>query len=92
MRTALILCLLALSACGPMSPEQAAERCEERARMAQGPTGHLTLGVNSSTGGYVGGSIGVSSDYLVGADPMLVYERCVVDLTGQDPIRQPDLR
>lgn len=60
--------------------------------MAQGPTRHLTLGVNSSTGGYVGGSIGVSSDYLRGADPMLVYERCVVDLTGQDPIRQPDLR
>jgi hypothetical protein len=61
--------------------------------MAQGPTGHLTLGVNSSTGGYVGGSIGVSSDYLRGADPMLVYERCVVDLTwtGPDPTAGPAL-
>ncbi len=92
MKRAAPILLLLLAACGPMNPERAADRCEERARAAQGPTGSITIGANSNTGGYAGAEIGISSDYLRGADPMTVYERCVVNLTGQSPIRQPNLR
>lgn len=88
------LALLAVAACeaAPVSPEKAAEICEERARAAQGPTGNVTVGVNSNSGRYVSGEIGLTADYLRGRDPMVVYERCVIDLTGLDPIRPPYLR
>ena len=86
-----MLPLLALSACGPVSPERAADVCEERAQRADGPSGNVAVGTNSATGAYISGEIGVSLDYLRGADPMTVYERCVVDLTGAGPIRSPEL-
>lgn len=86
--------LLALSACEAplMSPERAAEVCEERARAAQGPTGSVTFGVNSRTGNYAGAEIGLSSDYLTGRDPLAVYEECVYQRSGQGPVRPPRLR
>jgi hypothetical protein len=95
--TRLLLAILVLSgaaACTPglTSPELAAQRCEERARAAQGPTGTATIGVNSESGGFAGLSVGISSDYIAGRDPLAVYDQCVYQLSGQAPIRPPDLR
>ena len=89
-----VLALTTLAACEtpPMEPERAAQVCEERARAAQGPTGRVTLGANSSSGGFVGGEIGVSGDFLAGRDPLAVYEDCVRARTGAGPIRPPRLR
>ncbi len=86
--------LLALAACTPVpvSPERAAEICEDKARAAQGPTGRVSVGTNSRTGGFGGVEIGVSSDFITGRDPLEVYAQCVFDRTGAAPIRPPVLR
>lgn len=76
----------------PVDPEDVAQRCEERARAAQGPTGSVTIGVNSRSGPSVGGSVGVTGDFLAGRDPLDVYVSCVMQRTGQPPIRPPVLR
>ena len=83
--------LALLASCGPMSPERAADECQERARDAAGPRGELGIGVNS--GGKVTPhvEIGITSDYLRGADPYQVYEDCVRQKTGQGPIRPLEL-
>jgi hypothetical protein len=89
-----LLLVLALSACTPplLSPEQAAEVCEDQARAAQGPTGNVTVGASTSDGPFTSVAIGVSSDFLTGRDPIEVYEQCVFARSGQMPIRAPDLR
>ena len=88
------MALLALAACGPavIDPERAAQLCEARAQAAQGPTGEVTVGVNSESGGFGGLSVGLSSDFLAGRDPLAVYESCVMQRTGNPPIRPPVLR
>ncbi|WP_322890244.1 MULTISPECIES: hypothetical protein [unclassified Yoonia] len=91
MRWAAVL-LLGLAACGPVSPERAADRCEERARAAQGPTVGLTLGANSNSGPFASGSIGITSDAIRGRDPLQLYDECVFRLTGEMPIRPVRLR
>lgn len=90
---AAIVAVLNLGACAPVpvDPERVAQQCEERARAAQGPTGSVTIGVNSRSGPSVGASIGVTGDFLAGRDPMQVYESCVFQRTGQAPIRPPAL-
>ena len=94
MKRAAPLLLLALAACEvpPLSPERAAEICEEKARAAQGPTGRVTVGTNSSTGGFGEVNVGVTSDFLTGRDPIEVYEDCYFNRTGTAPIRPPQLR
>lgn len=89
-----LLMLVALAACEAplLSPEMAAEVCEQRAREAQAPTGNVTVGANSRTGGFGGVSIGVTSDYLMGRNPLQVYEDCVLTRSGLPPIRGPLLR
>lgn len=89
-----VLGLMGLSACTApqIDPARAADRCEERARAAQGPTGTVTFGANSNTGSYTSAEIGITADYLRGADPNVVYDRCVIELTGEGPIRRPVLR
>ena len=84
--------LLALAACGPVSPESAADRCEERALAAQGPTVGLTLGANSNSGPFASGSIGITSDAIRGRDPAQLYDECVFRLTGEMPVRPVQLR
>jgi len=88
----LALCALA-AACAPVpvDPEEAAQECEERARAAQGPTGSFTTGVNSQDGVFTNVQIGVTSDFITGADPLEVYSDCVWSLTGQGPFRPPNL-
>ena len=92
MRAAVLLFALAACAPVPVTPERAAEICEEKARAAQGPTGSVTVGTNSSSGGFGGVEIGVSSDFLAGRDPLEVYNQCIFDRTGASPIRPPVLR
>lgn len=92
-RAVVLMGLLGLAACNtPVSPERAADMCEERARKAQGPKGSVTLGVNSNSGGFANAEVGVTSDFLRGTDPNLLYDRCVIELTGEGPIRRPVLR
>lgn len=88
------LCLLAVAACDlpPPDPARVADECEERARDAQGPTAGLTIGVNSNSGGFAEGNVGITSDFLRGLDPVEVYESCVLRRTGELPIRPPVLR
>ena len=92
MRPLILLTVALVTACSPISPERAADRCEERARAAQGPEIGLTLGTNSSDGPFAEGSISISSDAIRGRDPIAVYESCVFNLTGEAPIRPPRLR
>ena len=82
-----LLGLLPLLACGPVSPELAARQCEERANAAVAPTGEVGIGINSD--GKVGTrfEIGVTSDFIKGRDPYAVYEECVIQKSGQPPIR-----
>jgi len=84
--------VLGLVACGPVSPDRAADRCEDRARAAQGPQIGLTLGANSNSGPFASGSIGITSDAIRGRDPLQVYDDCVFRLTGETPIRPVRLR
>lgn len=73
-----------------MSPERAAEVCEDRARAAMGPRGTVGIGITNE-GPRAGASIGLSLDYLKGRDPLEVYDSCVRANTGQPPIRPPVL-
>jgi hypothetical protein len=84
--------LLAACELPPPDPALVADRCEERARAAQGPSGQITVGTSSSDGQFANASVGISSDFLRGADPVSVYERCVFQRTGELPIRPPVLR
>ena len=84
--------MLLVASCGPPTPEQAAQRCEERAQAAQGPDVGITIGASSDGGPFASASIGVSGDFLRGRDPLEVYESCVFELTGQPPIRPARLR
>ena len=88
----LIALAMIVAGCAPPTPEQAAQRCEERAQAAQAPRVGLTLGANSDSGAFASGSISVSGDLLRGRDPLEVYETCVIQMTGQPPIRPPRLR
>jgi hypothetical protein len=94
MRSLSIIAFALLAACDlpPPDPSRVADLCEERARAAQGPTGQITIGTSSSSGGFAGASVGVSSDFLRGEDPIRVYEKCVFQRTGALPIRPPVLR
>jgi len=86
LKRALLIPLL-LVACGPISPEEAADRCEARAQRAVGPTGEARIGVNSERGVVGGVEMTVTGDYLAGRDPQIVYENCVLQFTGQAPVR-----
>ena len=92
MRWFAVLAAMAVTACTPIDPNRAADRCEERARAAQGPETRVEIGTNSASGTFASGNISVSSDFLRGLDPIAVYERCVFELTGELPIRPPVLR
>lgn len=93
-RFCVIAMTIALAGCAatPPTPEEAAQRCEQRAQAAQAPTGGVTVGMNSRTGMSTGINIGLTGDYLSGRDPLEVYQSCVIDLTGEPPIRPARLR
>lgn len=86
-----IFLLGVIAACSPISPERAADICEERARAATGPTGSVGIGISSDGKTRTSASIGISSDYIQGRDPYVVYDQCVRQKTGQGPVRPLDL-
>lgn len=83
--------LVALAACGPVPVEQAERACLRDAELAQRPRGSVTMGVGAGSGGWSGGfgrvELDVSSDYIMGRDPSAVFNRCVVNRSGQMPTR-----
>ena len=76
---------LMLAACGPVSLQQAEKACFDRARLAQQPRGTVGLGINSNgqTSGLL--DVQVSTDFLQGRDPAVVYNQCVYQKSGQVP-------
>lgn len=81
-----LLPLALLAACGPMPVDQAMRQCVEPARLAQKPRGEI--GIVADNHGNVGTtfSIGISSDYLQGRDPDVVFAQCVQNRSGQPPL------
>jgi hypothetical protein len=75
-----------VAACGPIDPRIAADQCEERARQADGPFGEIQLGTVRGRGA-ASVEVGITSDYLAGRDPFVVYDTCVREKTGQGPVR-----
>ena len=87
---ALALVLPALAACGPVPVQVAERQCADRARMAAGPTGEVSLGLSSdgrTSRPVARTEITLTSDYLLGRDPHKIYELCVFDRSGQPPTR-----
>lgn len=85
---------IVLASCGPMSPQAAADHCEDRARLAQRPRGEVFAGIAGGSHGtrpVFGGEISVSSDWLQRRDPHQLYEDCVRQKTGQGPVRPLNL-
>jgi len=76
-----------LTACGPVSLEQAEKSCISDAQLAQHPRGEAAVGMGS--GGRSGASIslGISFDYLQGRNPDDVFAACVHQRAGQAPTR-----
>jgi len=87
MKRLILIPLLGLVACGPITLEQAERQCFERARLAQQPRGEVSVGMNSDGKAAGGFELNVSSDYLLGRDPAAVYETCVVSKSGEPPSR-----
>jgi hypothetical protein len=84
--------LTLLTACGPISLEQAERQCFERARLAQQPRGEISVGASSDGRTAAGLELNVSSDFLLGRDPSAVYETCVMQKAGEPPSRPLYLR
>jgi hypothetical protein len=86
MRYAMIALVL-LSACGPVSLQQAERQCFERARLAQQPRGEVGIGVNSNGDVESNIELNISSDYIQGRDPSAVFDQCVYEKSGLPPSR-----
>jgi hypothetical protein len=85
-----------VTACGPMSVQQAERQCFLRARQAVNPLAGSSVGMGTE-GLYVDNlSLSVSSDFLRGRDPSTVYDTCVIQKSGQLPTQpltsRPDWR
>lgn len=78
-----ILLLVPVVACGPVPIDQAERECASRAHLAQKPQSSIGILFNSNGTTQVGGSIGISTDYLQGRDPNDVFRACVQDRAGQ---------
>ena len=87
MRRIILLAGVLLSACGPISVQEAERQCFERARLAQQPRGEIGVGVGSNGRAAAGIELNISSDYIMGRDPAAVYETCVISKSGEPPSR-----
>lgn len=82
--------VMGLAACGPVPVAQAEQSCLRDARLAQSPRGEVAVGIGSGPGGTRSMSrvsVEIGSDYLRGRDPAQVFERCVVNRSGELPRR-----
>lgn len=82
-----LLALVLLAACGPISLAEAERQCFERARLAQQPRGEVSVGMTSDGRAAGGLELSVTSDYLMGRDPAAVYDACVMAKSGEPPSR-----
>ena len=91
-----LLIALPLTACGPVSREQAERDCYDRARLAKQPRGEVGVGIDSEGRTHSSLKLSVSSDYIQGRDPAAVYDACVYQKSGQMPSQplytRPDWR
>ena len=78
---------IGLTACTaiPVDPQLLASICAEQARAATGPTGSITIGANSNSGPFTRAEVGISSDFIQGIAPEVVYDRCWFNRTGELP-------
>lgn len=83
MRPLFLIAFLPLIACGPVTLDQAERDCAPRAHLAQKPQTSVGVMFNSDGTTQVGGTFGISTDYLKGRDPNDVFRACVFDRTGQ---------
>jgi hypothetical protein len=81
-----LVALPLLVACGPVSEKNAYAQCTERARLAVQPRGEIGVGYGTS-GAAARGSVTISSDFIAGRDPQVVYDNCFRQLTGVGPTR-----
>lgn len=82
---AAMMALLPLIACGPVPLQQAERQCAARAYLAQGPQTSLGVRFNSDGTSQIGGSFGISTDYIAGRDPDQVFRDCVAQQSGKFP-------
>jgi hypothetical protein len=87
LRLAGILTVMVLASCGPIPVEQAEQQCIEPARLAQKPRGSVGFVADSNGNFGTSVTIGISNDYLQGRDPNQVYQSCVFNKSGQNPLR-----
>ena len=87
----LLLPVALLAACGPIPRADAERECYERARLAQGPSGEVRMGVAGGGGrgthGVMGARLDLSTDFLAGRDPEKVWQNCVHSRSGELPSR-----
>lgn len=94
-RAGTISCLLGgallIAACGPMTLADAELSCIGTARDALGPRGEADIGVATDGDRVLPVArfeVSVSSDYIAGRDPAMVYDNCVRRRSGgQAPSR-----
>lgn len=82
-----VIVLVLLSACGPVSLQQAERECFNRARLAQQPRGEVGIGVTSDGKVETVFDLNISSDYIQGRDPSAVFDQCVFEKSGEPPSR-----
>ena len=80
-----LIALLPLIACGPVSVQQAEQHCAPRAHLAAKPQTSLGIRFNSDGTRQIGGSFGISTDFIAGRDPEQVFRDCVAQQSGQFP-------
>ena len=78
--------LTVLGACAPVPVEQAERTCLRDAELAQRPRGAVAIG-GGSGGAFGRVEVELSDDYLMRRDPSDVFNRCVVNRSGQMPTR-----
>lgn len=83
MRAIFLIAVLPLIACGPVPIAQAERACAPRAHLAQKPQTSIGVQFNSDGTRQIGGSFGISTDYIQGRDPNDVFRACVQDRSGQ---------
>jgi hypothetical protein len=88
----LVPLLAVLTACGPVSVDQAEQSCLRDAQHASGPRGNVKMGMTSGNGGTSLRTRGeieldISTASLNGRDPSDVYNSCVMRRSGQAPTR-----
>lgn len=83
----LLVVAVLCAACGPVPLILAEQQCIKPAQLAQRPRG--SFGIVADSNGNVGTSlsIGVSSDFVQGRDPDVVYATCVQGRSGMPPSR-----